>query len=325
MPSSYGTIPPTAGLPARAGTAKREATAQGMVLYAAAVLLATVAAVAVVVSLGADGGHLQQIVRLQAPSGKRGVRAMHAQGLTPARGRVPPQQHLRLKAMADRGMSQAMGATMLDDEEEECICDDHFRCYACFEHHAEGGEHHEEHHEEKSVRAQKLAQSAAEGLPFPVGHISHVSLDEEEEHGEHDEHAGHHSGYEHGHQWHTKIKFFKILPDCCEHPSLQVEEDFDRSFNKPCTMDEAALEPFAAFGHAKVCDEHDMMDAQTTTHNLNVWIVMLTTILWMFALIWGAEKLKHCGGVHDHGHKEGHSHDEHDTDNAEAAHDDKNH
>jgi len=60
-----GTIPPTAGLPARARTAKRKATAQGMVLYAGAVLLATIAAVAVVVSLGADGGHFQQIVRLQ--------------------------------------------------------------------------------------------------------------------------------------------------------------------------------------------------------------------------------------------------------------------
>ena len=72
----------------------------------------------------------------QASSGKRGIRAMHAQGLTDARGRAPPQQHLRLKAMADKGMSPATGATMLDDEEEECICDDHFRCYACFEHHA---------------------------------------------------------------------------------------------------------------------------------------------------------------------------------------------
>jgi len=142
---------------------------------------------------------------------------------------------------------------------------------------------------------QKLAQSTGGGIPFPVGHISHVSLDEEEEHGEHGEHGGHvghHSGYEHGHQWHTTIKFFKIIPDCCEHPSLQVEEAFDRTYNQPCTMNEAALKPFAAFGHAKVCDEDDMMDAQTATHNLNVWIVMITTILWMFALIWGAGKLE---------------------------------
>jgi len=37
------------------------------------------------------------------------------------------------------------------------------------------------------------------------------------------------------------------------------------------------------------------------------------------------EKLKNCGGVHDHGHTEGHGHDEHATHNAEAVREEKHH
>jgi len=151
-----------------------------------------------------------------------------------------------------------------------------------------------------------------------------MSLEEEEEgehdaHGAHGEHGGHHTGYEKGHVWHTDTRFFNIVPECCDHPSIHEEHTIDWRYNQPCTMDEASLEPFAHFGHAKVCDDHDMMDAQTATHNLNVWVVMLSTILWMMALIYGAETLKTCGGVHhEHG---GHGHDEHGHDEDDSAHD----
>ena len=57
----------------------------------------------------------------------------------------------------------------------------------------------------------------------------------------------------------------------------------------------------------QVCDAHDMQEAQTFTHSLNVWMVMLVSVLWMTLLIWGAELLKNCGGVHEHGH----GHDDH--------------
>ena len=57
----------------------------------------------------------------------------------------------------------------------------------------------------------------------------------------------------------------------------------------------------------QVCNEHEMQEAQTFTHSLNVWMVMLVSVLWMTLLIWGAELLKNCGGVHEHGH----GHDDH--------------
>ena len=44
-------------------------TTKGAVLYAAFVLLTTFAAIAAVVGLGADGGQLVRMVRLQAVSG----------------------------------------------------------------------------------------------------------------------------------------------------------------------------------------------------------------------------------------------------------------
>lgn len=83
-------------------------------------------------------------------------------------------------------------------------------------------------------------------------------------------------------------------------------------------MELEELEPYAHYTHGpvKLCDVHDMQNAQTKTHELNVWVVILMSTLWMILLIWGAELLKSCGGVHEHGHG-GHS----DHDHGEKDHD----
>ena len=180
---------------------RRKPTTLGLVLYAAVMVVGTVALIAVLMTV--DGGRLEQIVGLQAPQ------ARAARGLTPARGRRPPQQHLRHRAAAGKGMSvRSMGLHEEGDEEgkehaQECICDDPMHCYVCFVRHADHGEHghddhgheehghddhghddhgdhEEEHHHEKALRAQKLARAMLD-----------------DEHGEHQEHQEHH-GDEHG-------------------------------------------------------------------------------------------------------------------------------
>jgi len=286
-------------------------SARGLALYAAVVALSTVALIATVITFGADGGRLERLVRLQAPAGKAGLRALHAEGMTPARGRLPSQPHLRLQSAVASGMKPAAGVTQLDDD--ECICDEAERCYVCFVHHDphphHGGHEDEgEHEEHKAVQSQKLTLYDHKSKHRKIG-----MLDEEED-GEHGEHGGHHSMYKNGHVYHTDIKFFRVIPDCCEHPSIHQERDPDSSYNQPCSMDEAELEPFSSMGEVKVCDEHDMQDAQTHTHHLNVWLVMFTTIVWMVFLIWAAEQLKNCGGVHEHGHGHHESHDDDEDD-----------
>jgi hypothetical protein len=295
-------------------------SARGLALYAAVVALSTVALIAIVITFGADGGRLERLVRLQAPVGRAGLRALHAEGMTPARGRVPSQPHLRLQSAVASGMKPAVGSTQLDDD--ECICDEAERCYVCFVHHephghghGHGEEHGEEHEEHKAVQSQKLTLYDHKPRHSKIGMLG------EEGHDGHHGHHGHHSIYGKGHVYHTDIKFFRVIPDCCEHPSIHQERDPDSSYNQPCSMDEAELEPFANMGEVKVCDEHDMQDAQTNTHHLNVWLVMFMTIIWMVFLIWAAEQLKNCGGVHEHGH--GH-HDHHHEDHEDGDGDEDN-
>jgi hypothetical protein len=169
---------------------RRKPTTLGLVLYAAVMVVGTVALIAVLMTV--DGGRLEQIVGLQAPQ------ARAARGVTAARGRRPPQQHLQHRAAAGKGMNvRSMGLHEEGDEEgeehaQECICDDPMHCYVCFVHevdhgkhghedhghddhgHDDHGDHEEEHHHEKALRAQKLARTG-------------TMLDE---HGEHDEHHG---------------------------------------------------------------------------------------------------------------------------------------
>ena len=234
---------PVAATPGARGRARRKPTTLGLVLYAAVLVVGTVALIGVLVTVGADGGRLKAIVGLQAPSSQRG---RHARG----------PQHLRLKAAASgKAMSRVARSQKLDEEggEEECICDDPNRCYVCFVRHSGHGhghhdeEHHEEeHHEEKVPRAQQLAEAG-------------TVLDEHEEHGEHGGHGhGHHSMYEEGHVYHTSIRYFQIIPDCCEHPERHEVHDPDSSYNQPCVTEEEELEPFAVLGTPKVCDAHDM-------------------------------------------------------------------
>ena len=293
--------------PGPSPSARRRLSARGIALYAAVVALSTVGVIAVVVTLGADRGRLERFVRLQAPAGKTALRALHAEGMTAARGRVPSKQHLRLKAATGIEMEPVTGATQLDDE---CICDEAKKCYVCFTHHDphphHGHDEHDEHEEHKAVQSQQLTLYDHKPKHSKIGML--------DEHGEGGGEHHHHSMYGDGHVYHTDIKFFKIIPDCCEHPKIEIERDPDSNYNQPCSMDETELEPFTHYGEVKVCDGHDMQDAQTNTHHLNVWLVMLSTIIWMCFLIWAAEQLKNCGGVHEHGHgshHDDHGHDEH--------------
>ena len=184
-------------------------------------VVGTVALIAVLMTV--DGGRLEQIVGLQAPQ----TRA--ARGLTPARGRRPPQQHLRHRAAAGKGMSvRSMGLHEEGDEEgkehaQECICDDPMHCYVCFVRHADHGEHghddhgHEEHgHDDHGHDDHGHDDHGHDDHGHDDhGHDDHGDHEEEhhhekalraqklaramldDEHGEHQEHQEHH-GDEHG-------------------------------------------------------------------------------------------------------------------------------
>merc|ERR1712216_272185 len=236
--------------------------------------------------MGEDAGQLQRVERLQAPA-----RVLRARG----RGldAIKPAKHV-----------QQLDDEFHDEQDGECICDEPAKCYVCYDNplaHAHGhGEHHDEGHDEGHDD---------EHLDYHYFRLlaagDHISLSDD--HGGGHGHGHHHSMYSKDHTWGTKINYYSIIPDCCENPSISSERYPDSSYNQPCSMDADELAMFEHYGSPKVCDAHDMQEAQTFTHSLNVWMVMLVSVLWMTLLIWGAELLKNCGGVHEHGH----GHDDH--------------
>jgi len=57
-----------------------------------------------------------------------------------------------------------------------------------------------------------------------------------EEHGHEGHGHEHHSIYGQGHTYHTTIKFFDVVPECCEKASAtEVSVAGDSKYNQPCT------------------------------------------------------------------------------------------
>jgi hypothetical protein len=178
---------------------RRKPTTLGLVLYAAVMVFGTMALIAVLMTV--DGGRLEHIVGLQAPQ------ARAARGLTSARGRRPPQQHLRHRAAAGKGMNvRSMGLHEEGDEEgeehsQQCICDDPMHCYVCFVHHADHGKHgHDDHgHDEHGHDDHSHDEHGHEDHGHDdLGHDEHGH----DEHGQDDDGHDDHGHDDHGHDEH---------------------------------------------------------------------------------------------------------------------------
>mmetsp|Transcript_29807 Transcript_29807/g.70833 ORF Transcript_29807/g.70833 Transcript_29807/m.70833 type:complete len:316 (+) Transcript_29807:3-950(+) len=117
---------------------------------------------------------------------------------------------------------------------------------------------------------------------------------------------------EHGHEEEVdSLIFFDFVPACCHHAQLTPVSTFDSSYNMPCFFDEIPEdEDFGNYGETKLCSMDDMKEAQSKTHQLSAWAIILGCIVWIGILVAINQVMHKYIAHHDH-HGHDHHHDDH--------------